>query len=140
MSTLEEGLRILFTELDQHSKIIKYENVISDDNFSVSLRTKLSNESTWSKACDRWVERFTVQTNSKWVVKYTFPKTLRMAYRKVYICKENSVASRNRNKSCKAKIDIRIKKVTESALKKDSLLRTGYNGDIKVVFSHSHSR
>lgn len=135
MTTLEEGIKILFNELDEHSKIVRYENVVAEDNFSVSVRTKLKNVDGWGKACDRWVERFTIQTNSKWVVKATFPKAQRMEYRKVYVCKENSVGNRNHNKSCQGKIDIKVKKVTESTLKKDKLLQSGYNGEIKVSFS-----
>ncbi|KAF5281662.1 hypothetical protein FQR65_LT14592 [Abscondita terminalis] len=135
-TTIEEGIRILFNELDPNCKIIKYENVIADDNFSVLLRTKLDNPDTWSKSCDRWVESFTNQTGSKWVVKYTFPKIQRMEYRKVYVCKQK----RNRNASCRSKIDIKVKKYTVSTLKRDVLLKNGYNGEIRVVFSHSHER
>ncbi|KAK4877781.1 hypothetical protein RN001_010287 [Aquatica leii] len=140
MTTLEDGIRILFSELDENSRIIKYENVLADDNFSVLVRTKLKNNDTWSKVCDRWVERFTIQTNSKWVVKYTFPKIKRMEYRKVYICKENSTSRKNHDKSCQGKIDIKVKKYTKSTLKKDALLKSGYNGEIRVTFNHSHER
>lgn len=86
----------------------------------------------WSDTCNKWVEKFSIQTNSKWVVKATFPKVQRIEYRKVYFCKENSVSSRNHNKSCPAKIDVKIKKSSVHTIRKDQLLKTGYNAEIKV--------
>lgn len=133
MTTLEEGIKTLFNEIDDNCQIIKFENVKADDNFCVVLRTKLANvESNWGDICNKWVEKFTVQTNSKWIVRATFPAATRMAYRKVFVCKENGHSNRNNSKKCDGKIDIKVKKVTQFTVKRDKLLKKGYNVEIKV--------
>lgn len=127
MST-EEGIKILFNEVDQNCKITKLENVLAYDNFTVTLRTKLTNENDdWGNVCNKWVEKFSNQTNSKWRVKSSYPRAQRAEYRKVYYCKENG---------CGGKINIKVKKDTVYTRKKDELLRTGHNVEIKVRFTH----
>lgn len=133
MTNLERGIETLMNEVDANCKIVKYENVAAYDNFSIVVRTKMEKGVNWSETCTKWVEKFSIQTNSKWVVKATFPKVQRIEYRKVFFCKENSISSRNHNRSCAAKIDIKIKKYSIHTLKKDKLLKTGYNSEIKVL-------
>lgn len=133
MTSLEQGIETLLNEVDANSKVIKYETVTAYDNFSIILRTKMEKGENWSDTCNRWLEKFSNQTNSKWVVKATFPKVQRIEYRKVFFCKENSISSRNHNKSCPAKIDIKVKKSSVHTIKKDKLLKTGYNAEIKVL-------
>lgn len=135
MTSLQEGIETLMNEIDPNCKIIKYENVSAYDNFSILVRTKMEKGANWSDTCTKWVEKFSIQTNSKWVVKATFPKVQRIEYRKVYFCKENSISSRNRNKSCPGRIDIKVKKSSIHTMKKDVLLKTGYNTEIKVLKS-----
>lgn len=133
MSNLEQGIETLMNEVDSNCKIVKFDNVAAYDNFSIIVRTKMERGDNWSDTCTKWVEKFSIQTNSKWVVKATFPKVQRIEYRKVFFCKENSISSRNHNRSCAAKIDIKIKKSSVHTLKKDKLLKTGYNAEIKVA-------
>lgn len=134
MTTLEEGIKMLFNEIDENCEIVKFESVNAEDNFSVLLRTKLTNEEkNWGSSCNKWMEKFTIQTNSKWIVRATFPAAQRMDYRKVFTCKENrSNKYKSQNLKCDAKVDMKVKKVTESTLKKDKLLKKGYNVEIKV--------
>lgn len=135
MTSLEQGIETLMNEVDPNCKIIKFESVTAYDHFSIVLRSKMQKSGdNWSECCSKWVDKFSNQTNSKWVVKATFPKVQRIEYRKVFFCKENSISSRNNNKSCAAKIDIKIKKSSIHTVKKDKLLKTGYNAEIKVLF------
>lgn len=135
MTSVERGIQIVLNEVDENCKIIKFAQVAAYDNFSIVLRTKMEKGVNWSDTCSKWVEKFSAQTNSKWVVKATYPKVQRIEYRKVFFCKENSISSRNHNKSCPAKIDIKVKKVSVHTVKKDKLLKTGYNTEIKVKSS-----
>lgn len=134
MSSLEQGIETLMKEVDVDCKIVKFENIAAFDNFSILLRTKMVKGENWNDTCNKWLEKFSIQTNSKWVVKATFPRVQRIEYRKVYVCKENSISNRNQDKSCPAKVDIKVKKISVHTLKRDKLLRSGYNTAIKVCF------
>lgn len=125
----EEGIKILFDEVDKNCKITKLENVLAYDNFTATLRTKLTNTGDeWGSVCNKWVEKFSNQTNSKWNVKSSYPGAQRLEYRKVYYCKES-------NSGCKGKINIKVKKDTIYTRKKDAFLKTGLNAEIKVRFA-----
>lgn len=141
MTSLEEGIRTLFTEIDENCEVTEFVNVAAEDNFSVVLRTKLTNkENNWGDTCNKWLEKFTIQTNSQWLVRATFPAAKRMEYRKVFICKGShgrNNKSNGESKRCESKIDMKVKKVTRDTVKKDKYLKAGYNGEIKVCSEYN---
>jgi len=66
---------------DSNCAVIK-RNVISNDEYSVTIRTKIEIESNYSNACDEWVHMFLTSTKTNWIVKSTFPNKIIMLIEK----------------------------------------------------------
>lgn len=128
-------------DFDSNYIIIK-RNVINNDEFSVTIRTKIESKSNdYGNACDEWINMFSITTKSNWIVKNTFPNKINYLYRKGYVCQhssknkiKNTLEEKNRvrNKNCKAFIKIIIKKDTMHTRRRDQYLREGLNSEVQV--------
>lgn len=89
-----------------------------------------------------FIEKFSAETCTNWIVRRTFPNVQKLAFRKIFVCQHNnfnkniqkraSSTLRNRMKGCNAEIDIKIKKITKATIRRDSYLKNGLNAQIVV--------
>lgn len=124
----EVYLQTLFASFDEHCKLVEVLEFDSHNNFVASVRTKWPSSeedqvqgnkkySGWTRVLNKWVEKFSQQTNSKWIVRTSFSNRQRYIYRKIYICK---------SKPCKSRIDIRV-------TKPEKVHHYFHGGEIKVI-------
>ena len=100
--------------------VIVQSNIINLSDFSAIVRTKIDQKpESISLACDEWINLFSNNSKTNWIVKSTFPNKTNYLYRKDYVCQHSSKnkklsihTTRNRNKQCQAAIKIVIKKDT----------------------------
>lgn len=115
-------------------------NIINLSEFSAIIRTKIDQKAeSYSLACDEWINLFSNNSKTNWIVKCTFPNKTNYLYRKDYVCQHSSknkkmsiLTTRNRNKQCQAAIKIVIKKDTMHTRRRDEHLRNGLNTEIQV--------
>jgi len=121
-----------------------YCQVISKTVSEIFLKTKLEySHESYSTSCDEWIQKYSLETKTNWIVKSTYPNKQRYLYRKDYVCQHssrnktllnlsNSNRTRLRNMNCNAIIKIIVKKDTADTRKKDKYIRQGLNTEIKV--------
>lgn len=115
-------------------------NIINLSEFSAIIRTKIDQKAeSYSLACDEWINLFSNNSKTNWIVKSTFPNKTNYLYRKDYLCQHSSknkkmsiLTTRNRNRQCQAAIKIVIKKDTIHTRRRDEHLRNGLNTEIQV--------
>jgi hypothetical protein len=137
-----------YFNFDSHCVIIE-NNLINLNEFIVVVRTKIElKNSSYSIACDEWLQLFSLATATNWIVKSTFPNKTNYLYRKDYVCQHSSKnknknissdKTRIRNKQCSASIKIVIKKSTEHTRRRDKYLNNGLNTEIKVTYIPTYS-
>ncbi|KAJ2952467.1 hypothetical protein O0L34_g6778 [Tuta absoluta] len=116
-----------------------------DGNYQCKIRCCLPYEGDYDKKCEHFIEKFSVSTQTNWIMLKRFSEATRYEFRKIFVCqlsernktkdKKNGVT---RNYNCKANIGIKFLKVTKSTLKNSPLMKRGLNVLIELNFNHSH--
>uniref|UniRef100_A0A2S2NK50 Uncharacterized protein n=1 Tax=Schizaphis graminum TaxID=13262 RepID=A0A2S2NK50_SCHGA len=127
-------------------RVIVQSNIVNLSEFSAIIRTTIDQKAeSYSLACDKWINLFSNNSKTNWIVKSTFPNKTNYLYRKDYTCQHSSknkktsiLTTRNRNKQCQAAIKIVIKKDTIHTRRRDEHLRNGLNTEIQIKFIHTH--
>lgn len=142
----ESTLKCLLRRLCEYVNFLEI-TVDNNEQFSSLVQCKLLGEDTMDEKCDNWVKDFSYSTNTNWITLRRYPNASRYEFRKLYVCQHSSVnkvairkrqSCKNRNKSCKAQIDFKFKKINRNTIKNDVLLKNGINVVIKIKFEHSH--
>lgn len=99
-------------------------------------------ESDFTLNVQNFIDKFSNATNTNWITRRTFPNVQKLEFRKIFVCQHNSfnkvkkvnknTGLRDRNKECKAQIDVKIKKITRNTKRRDPYLKSGLNTEIKV--------
>lgn len=117
----------------------------SQDKFSFTVKCKPGNyKDEYSGFSTDFIQKFSTFTNTNWIVRSTFPKLQRLAYRKLFVCQHSSFNKKKENqnrvraRACDASIDIKAKKVNRNTCRYDADLKDGFTLLLKVDFSHSH--
>ncbi|GFY01042.1 SWIM-type domain-containing protein [Trichonephila clavipes] len=87
----------------------------------IVLRINLENE----EEAENFKNRYSVVSNTNWIVYGCTPNPQRFVFSKTWICHNSKRHKRNarRNADCKAKLSIVIKKITKGTKKKDKYLK-----------------
>lgn len=140
---MEEFKRI-FSEITKDFEILRYDRK-SSDSYTCKVQCLLHYDGEFDEKYASFVESFSKQTNSNWVMKRRFAEPTRYEFRKLFVSHlsernklKNKTQGVNRNFNCKSTLNIKFLKTTQSTLKSSVLLRKGYNVVIDIHFSHSH--
>lgn len=130
------------------SQIFKFDSscvvLISDfktcEHFNAVIRTVFDSNNDLSKLTQDWINKFSEETLTNWIVfrQISIPK--RFLFKKIYKCQHNKknksknfeLKTHNRNLKCDATIVIIFKKITKDTIKNDNFLKEGLNTEIKV--------
>lgn len=113
----------------------------SCSDYKALIRCKMVG-SDFAEEVKSFIEKFSTETCTNWIVRRTFPNLQRLLFRKIFVCqhsdfnkkagKRANFNSRDRNKRCNAQIDIKIKKKTKTTIRRDKYLKNGLNAQIQV--------
>ncbi|GFV45680.1 SWIM-type domain-containing protein [Trichonephila clavipes] len=105
----------------------------------IVLRINLENE----EEAENFKNRYSVVSNTNWIVYGCTPNPQRFVFSKTWICHNSNRHKQNarRNADCKAKLSIVIKKITKATKKKDKYLKYDIPlvGEVKISLLHSHN-
>lgn len=133
-----EVIKQLF-DFDELSNIDMSSVDIKDiESFKITIRTQFQ-DSNYSEAIKKWVQKFQEVTATNWIVYKTFPKLQKCLYKKIFKCQHNeknksksNLKSRQRDFKCNASITFIIKKINRGTIKNDPFLLKGLNVVILV--------
>lgn len=120
------------------------------EKFELIVKCKLGEHNEdYSGFCKTFIEHFSTFSNTNWIVRSTFPKLQRLAFRKIFKCQHSAFnkksqrtsgpgPSRVRSRGCNATIDFKFKKVNRNTCRYDADLKEGYTVLLKINYSHSH--
>ncbi|KAL1480332.1 hypothetical protein MTO96_051118 [Rhipicephalus appendiculatus] len=124
-------------QCEQPAEIVRDE-VASTEHESV-FRANLTDES----AVNEWLEAYSVQTNTSWIVQKVVKQGERMVFHKVWRCQHHSRNKRadRRDAGCMARLDIKIKNLTRGTKQKDASLRRDIPlvAVLRIDSRHTHS-
>lgn len=94
-------------------------------------------------AAEQWMQKYSAQTNTSWIVQNASKKCTRMVFHKTWACQHSEInkTAAKRNQVCQAKVDIKIKKVNKDTRKKDPFLcrPVPLPAIVKLTVPHSHA-
>ncbi|KAH7969419.1 hypothetical protein HPB52_017830 [Rhipicephalus sanguineus] len=103
------------------------------------LRANLTDES----AINKWLEAYSIHTNTSWIVQKVVKEGERMVFHKVWRCQYHSRNKKTdrRNAGCMASLDIKIKKLARGTKQNDAFLRKEVPlvAVIRIDSRHTHS-
>lgn len=110
------------------------------EHFNAVLQTVFDINNDLSKLVQDWINKFSEETLTNWIVSRKIINPKRFLFKKIYKCQHNEknksksleMKTRNRNLKCDATITILVKKITKDTIKNDNLLKDGLNTEIKV--------
>lgn len=122
------------------SCVVLNSDIKTCENFNAVLRTIFDINNDLSKLVQDWINKFSEETFTNWIVFRQISNPKRFLFKKIYKCQHNEknkskhteLKTRNRNLKCDATITILIKKITKDTIKNDNLLKDGLNTEIKV--------
>ncbi|KAF0747670.1 Uncharacterized protein FWK35_00028587, partial [Aphis craccivora] len=70
--------------------------------------------------CDKWVNEFSMLTNTNWIVRNSNKMSERFQFKKV---DKDKNQKKSKNMNCPAKVNIKVKKTTTDTVKKDKYVK-----------------
>lgn len=118
----------------------------NENNFTAIVRAKSGysddkGTAFYNEWCGNWIQKFSQETSTNWIVRYTYPNMQKYHFKKVFKCQHNSFDkvkkrkrddTRQRNRDCNASITIIFKKINRHTIRNDSLLKQELNVHIQV--------
>jgi hypothetical protein len=120
---------------------------MGNQNFTAKVYCKLEGggcEDDYDSKCAYFIEKFSRETWTNWIVYRRHGYLKRSFFRKSYKCQHSAVNKVKgkgtlMNTRCRAVIDFKFKKVNRNTVKNDPNLKSGLNCVIDCRFEHNHS-
>ncbi|KAH8021050.1 hypothetical protein HPB51_012334 [Rhipicephalus microplus] len=117
--------------------------VVRDDQQSTEHESVFRANLADQDAVNEWMEAYSVQTNTSWIVWRVQSVGERMAFHKIWHCQHHTKNKKSgpHNAKCMAKVDVKIKLVTFDTKRRDKYLlrEVLLSAVIRIDDRHSHS-